>query len=150
MPLRTVKTILHELVNIAGNDILQFLSILPEQSHTTHYIKQMIQSVKRKGAFDKPSIKLDQLDFSSQLDAIFGQIADKEETKIGIERLHAIQKKFPSIMPLIEERLAKTGSYFQGYIRRGLVSLDEQNNASLNMAPTLSKSPLKGWFDLIL
>ena len=147
MPLRTVKTILHELVNIAGNDILQFLSILPEQSHTTHYIKQMIQSVKRKGASDKPSIKLDQQDFSSQLDAIFGQIADKEETKIGIERLHAIQKKFPSIMPLIEERLAKTGSYFQGYIRRGLVSLDEKNNTSLNMAPTLSKSPLKGWFD---
>lgn len=157
MPLRTVKTILHELVNVLGDNVTQFLSVLPDQSHTNNYIKQMLQSVKRKGGqgvTPKAIVKLEQHDFPAQLDAIFSQIADKEETKMGIERLNAIQHKFPSVMPLVEERLAKTGSYFQGYIRRGLAALVDQKNGNPTLSAAANKpadlpvrqSPVKGIF----
>ena len=134
MPLRTVKTILHELVNHLGDGINAFLTVFPEQNHTTAYIRQMLQSVKKKSGVPVttpaiiPSARSD-IDFASQLDEIFSQIADKQDTKLGLQRLFELKSKFPSISPLVEERLAKTGSYFQGYIRRGLQSLEERKSA---------------------
>ncbi|KAJ3332625.1 Cytoskeleton associated protein 5, partial [Kappamyces sp. JEL0680] len=129
MPLRTVKTILHELVNVLNDRVIQFTNILPEsQSHTVNYLRQMLLNVKKKSGTDptRTAPQTEAVDFCSQLDAIFAQIADKEETKLGIQRLYDIQKKYPSILPLVNEKLSKTGSYFQGYIRRGLSSMEEK------------------------
>jgi cytoskeleton-associated protein 5 len=128
MPLRTVKTILHELVNALNENVMQFTNVLPEaQNHTTAYLRQMLLNVKKRSTAVVPK---QEIDFSSRLDSIFVQIANKDETKFGIQRLFEIQKKYPSIIPLVNEKLSKTGTYFQGYIKRGLVSMEEKVTTS--------------------
>ncbi|KAI8898868.1 armadillo-type protein [Globomyces pollinis-pini] len=137
MPLRTVKTIMHELVNVLQDNVLESAITLPNQSsnYTINYLRQMILSVhKKKGGpttvqnitstVSKSSPDDKQLEF--MLDQIFNQIADKKETKLGIQRLYDIQKQYPHILPMVEEKVAKTGSYFQGYIRRSLANLSQE------------------------
>jgi cytoskeleton-associated protein 5 len=50
MPLRTVKTIIHEIVNILGEKVYDNLNLIQnlQQSHAVNYIQQMIDSGRRK------------------------------------------------------------------------------------------------------
>ncbi|KAJ3300457.1 Microtubule-associated protein, microtubule dynamics during spindle orientation [Borealophlyctis nickersoniae] len=50
MAFRTVKTILHELVNSLGENVLQHLGLIPhpDRSHAVQYLKQMIDNEKKK------------------------------------------------------------------------------------------------------
>lgn len=50
MPLRTVKTIIHELVTILSDDVYQYLDLISDAktSHAVAYLKQMLDSDKKK------------------------------------------------------------------------------------------------------
>ncbi|KAJ3077818.1 Microtubule-associated protein, microtubule dynamics during spindle orientation, partial [Quaeritorhiza haematococci] len=62
-------------------------------------------------------------ELDAQLTVIFGRICDKELTKVGIQELYDFQKRHPYTEQLVNHHLSKTGSYFQGYIKRGLAQL---------------------------
>jgi cytoskeleton-associated protein 5 len=149
MPLRTVKTILHEIVNNLGVEAMHYAAVLPNQTqnHVVNYLRQMVLNYEKKNQATrenasptaaKPQVKesAESQDFTQQLDSIFGMISDKELTKQGIQRLHEFQKLNPSAFILIESRLAQTGSYFQGYIRRGLATLAQ---SELAVAPRVEE-----------
>lgn len=129
MPLRTIKTVLHEIVNNLGADVMHYAAVLPNQhqSHVVNYLRQMVLSYEKKRAIAasvtvSPSNHGQEV-LTKQLDTIFTLISDKEHTKQGIQQLFDFQKKNPGAFLAVETRLSQTGSYFQGYIRRGLAAL---------------------------
>ena len=63
---------------------------------------------------------------TSKLDEIFEQIRNKELTRIGIQNLYQFQKQNPNFDVLNEGQFKLAGSYFQGYIQRGLNLLVEE------------------------
>jgi cytoskeleton-associated protein 5 len=142
MPLRTVKTILHELVNELGDVINQYVIVFnDQQTHTLNYIRQMLSNLQKKsgGSATKSLAHKGESTFSAELDSIFAQIADKDQSKSGIQKLYDFQRKYPSILPVVEEKMAKTGSYFQGYIRKSLASLETSQNAKSDKTPGTPK-----------
>ena len=147
MPLRTVKTILHELVNELGDMINQYVIVFNDQpTHTLNYIRQMLSNMQKKSggiASPRSSAKSKshngESTFSAELDSIFTQIADKDQTKAGIQRLFEFQRKYPSFLPVVEEKMAKTGSYFQSYIRKSLIALESSQNSRIDKAPGTPK-----------
>ncbi|KAJ3195014.1 Microtubule-associated protein, microtubule dynamics during spindle orientation [Irineochytrium annulatum] len=50
MPLRTIKTILHEIVSFYGDSYVNFLSLIPDpqRSHAVQYLKQLLEQEKKK------------------------------------------------------------------------------------------------------
>jgi hypothetical protein len=51
---------------------------------------------------------------------------NKELTRVGIEDLFHFIHAHPEMEGAVERRIQKSGSYFQGYIRRGLAALTEE------------------------
>ncbi|KAJ3318505.1 Cytoskeleton associated protein 5 [Boothiomyces sp. JEL0866] len=139
MPLRTVKTIMHELVNIMGDNVLLHTSAIPNntQNHVYNYLSQMISNLNKKKNGDSPSKLASPKSYRGPtdtellniLDDIFKQISDKEASKIGLKRLSDLQKQHPNVLPLLEVRLSKEGSFLQSYIRRGLASISQEEVA---------------------
>lgn len=145
MPLRTVKTILHEVVNNLGVESMHYAAVLPNQhqNHVVNYLRQMVLNYEKKNqsirnpslnqsnvvVIQQPTQSTESADITKRLDDIFAMISDKELTKQGIQHLHEFQKHNPGAFLLIETRLSQTGSYFQGYIRRGLASLTQSEMA---------------------
>jgi cytoskeleton-associated protein 5 len=135
MPLRTIRTILHEVVNSLGVESMSYASVLPniQDNHVVNYLRQMVMNFEKKNINNRPNSKpntpvestevSESARFSQKLDHIFALISDKELTKNGIQQLHEFQKQNPGAFILIENRLLQTGNYFQGYIRRGLANL---------------------------
>lgn len=135
LPLRTVKTILHELVNKMGDTTMEYSIAIPE-GHTMQYITQMLNNYHRKtsSGVSTPSkskrdaviVKSPEQSVVSLLDEIFTLITDTNNSKLGLKRLYDLKKERPEIDSLIEDRLSQAGSYFQGYVRRALSSYAEQ------------------------
>lgn len=153
MPHRTVKTILHEIVNNLGVEAMSYASVLPniQDNHVVNYLRVMILNYEKKNSNRAISTPLKErsnaiddstnpsdVDINKKLDDIFSMISDKELTKQGIRELHNFQKHNPGAFVLIEARLSQTGTYFQGYIRRGLASLQQSELAT---APKIYERP---------
>ncbi|KAJ3412335.1 Microtubule-associated protein, microtubule dynamics during spindle orientation [Chytridiales sp. JEL 0842] len=203
MPLRTVKTILHEIVNVLGESVYSHLTLIaePQRSHAVVYIKQMVDQEKRKMmvggseesvASSNATESTDSLrehasnsrllqqrpqsvipsalggqggtqqlaglvgssegsnahqrlqqqqqyrppssvgsimtvaDADARLTVIFARIGQKDETKQGIADLYEFRKAYPEYEERVQAHLSKTGNYFQGYIKRGLASLETE------------------------
>ncbi|KAJ3270590.1 Cytoskeleton associated protein 5 [Terramyces sp. JEL0728] len=139
MPLRTVKTIMHELVNILGDGVLLHTGAIPNnsQNHVYNYLTQMISNLTKKKLGESPgktpSPKYNRGPTDSELlnilDEIFKQISDTESSKVGLGRLAELQKQHPNVLPLLEVRLSKEGSFLQSYIRRGLAAISQEEVA---------------------
>lgn len=139
MPLRTVKTILSMVFSTVGDSYTQwtFKIATPESSHAVQYLEQMARSGSKKSPTPvaskpispkpdfKPSDKWSDADIKSKLDSIFDMISNKDETKRAIQDLHQFRTQHPYALSFIEERLAQSGNYFQGYVRRSLAHLEE-------------------------
>jgi hypothetical protein len=150
MPLRTVKTILHEVVNGLEENVLQFAYMFSQEqeNHVMNYLNQMLLNVRRKKGLLQE--KLDNLPrttsdpdlakLEQELDGIFALVSDKDQTKLGIQRLYDLRKKYPQIQQMLDQKLSTYGSYFQGYVRRSLSNLS-QDDVKLNrkMEPATSK-----------
>ncbi|KAI9347159.1 hypothetical protein DFJ73DRAFT_836828 [Zopfochytrium polystomum] len=178
MPLRTVKTILHELVSELGEKVMEKTDKIddPARSPAVMYLRQMLDQARKKtggaasvepesyeasaaevagststaetqarpapivawingissGSPETPSSfgnrtprasSLTDEEADMQLTLIFSRISQKDETKQGIADLYAFRKKFPEHEEVVQKHLLKTGTYFQGYIKRGLATL---------------------------
>ncbi|KAF9937265.1 Microtubule-associated protein, microtubule dynamics during spindle orientation [Mortierella alpina] len=69
-------------------------------------------------------------EMNSRLTQIFTKIGTREETKQGIADLYQFQKMYPNMESKVNAQLAKTGTFFQSYIRRGLANLEAEANAT--------------------
>ncbi|KAG0237016.1 Microtubule-associated protein, microtubule dynamics during spindle orientation [Actinomortierella wolfii] len=65
-------------------------------------------------------------ELNSRLTDIFTKIGTREDTKQGIQDLYFFQKMYPEMQPKVNAQLAKTGTFFQSYIRRGLANLEAE------------------------
>lgn len=76
------------------------------------------------------SVGKSETEMNSRLTQIFTKIGTREETKQGIIDLYQFQKMYPNMESKVNAQLAKTGTFFQSYIRRGLANLDAEANAT--------------------
>ncbi|KAJ3392260.1 Cytoskeleton associated protein 5 [Entophlyctis sp. JEL0112] len=192
MPLRTVKTILHELCNCLGEAVLQHIHLVedPARSHAVGYIRQMLgqqgilsvdtpplvdgrpkakspelviedtEVVERKSlgqrrpmtvherTLESPNLvaaksnlfrrashgPLSEVEADAQLTVIFAKISAKNETKQGIADLYKFKKLHPDCEVYVNQHLSATGNYFQGYIKRGLAALENEEKNGLSEA----------------
>ncbi|KFH73222.1 hypothetical protein MVEG_00443 [Podila verticillata NRRL 6337] len=73
---------------------------------------------------------ISETEMNSRLTQIFTKIGTREETKQGISDLYAFQKMYPNMESKVNAQLARTGTFFQSYIRRGLANLEAEAQAA--------------------
>lgn len=172
MPLRTMKTLLSELVAYYGDSVYDHLDLVedPHLSFVYPYLHHMLETKQRKGngesngngdvnsprtsvtspikavplglqaASPAPaSPSMHETEINNRLTEIFTKIGTREDTKQGIADLYEFQKMYPQSEHKITAQLAKTGTYFQSYIRRGLANIAAEE-AERN--PPDAQSPL--------
>jgi cytoskeleton-associated protein 5 len=140
MPLRTIKTLLNELVTLKGNKILSFLSnytngdpSMPPPAILS-YIQLMLRSqqaaTSSSSTTGSSSVQQQQpqqvTETKTILAEIFKKIGVKETTQEGLMELYRFQRDHPSID--IEPHLQRTSSHFQTYIKRGLEKIQNQQS----------------------
>ncbi|KAI9145343.1 armadillo-type protein [Paraphysoderma sedebokerense] len=86
----------------------------------------------------EPMEMLDETSINEILVRIFTKIGSKEESKQGIVELYNFQKEHPYAEEKVNAHLARTGSYFQSYIRRNLSNI--QMEESKKTLPGMSSS----------
>ncbi|UYV60269.1 msps [Cordylochernes scorpioides] len=141
IPLKTIKTIIFNLVKYKGDDIYKHLALIPnrQESDLEVYIQKLINMHKdgmantsRDGSVDqssgnpkknKTTPKLTKATHDS-LAVIFKKIGSKEQTKAGLEELYRFVQSNPEAD--IEPYLQKSSEFFQDYIRRGLKEIEEE------------------------
>ncbi|KAG0305228.1 Microtubule-associated protein, microtubule dynamics during spindle orientation [Dissophora globulifera] len=79
-------------------------------------------------------------EMNSRLTQIFTKIGTREETKQGITDLYQFQKMYPNMESKVNAQLAKTGTFFQSYIRRGLANLEAEASAAAATSGSLPSS----------
>ncbi|KAI8350708.1 armadillo-type protein [Mortierella sp. GBAus27b] len=90
----------------------------------------------------KSTGEVSEAEMNARLNQIFTKIGTREETKQGISDLYQFQKMYPNMEPKVNAQLAKTGTFFQSYIRRGLANLEAEANAAATggAVPTMSST----------
>lgn len=150
LPLRTVKTILHELVVVKGVEVLKailndtFIKVVPDwkQSFVTSYLKAMLQAIglptdldSDKAVSGESEIQSNELT-AEQLEAtlkdICGRICSKPNTRSGLEELYIFQQEHPSIANQIDSYLEQLGGFFYKYIKRNLHQIDMEHRMKHN------------------
>jgi cytoskeleton-associated protein 5 len=132
MPLRTVKTILHEVVNVFGDQVFDYCNFKPNNP-VIGYLSQMLT---KKEVTSPPRANLD---LENELDEIFVNIADKYTSKKALEQLWNLLQKYPSYQVLVDEKIEGMGSYFKGYIKRGLESFEKSQVEETDYQKTLQR-----------
>jgi len=147
-PLRTVKTVIHAMVKVRGDAILDNLSRIndPANSELVAYLEKLVKSgigkenandIMKNGNTTKSSStsssggKIPRFTKSDHdaLAEIFKKIGQKELTKQGLQELYNFKQQNPHAN--LEPFLEKSSDYFRNYIERGLKSIEaEANNAN--------------------
>merc|ERR1719411_528101 len=143
-PLRTVKTVIHAMVKVRGDAILDNLSRIndPTNSELVAYLEKLVKSgIGKENANDimkngnstttKSSTgnsggKIPRFTKSDHdaLAEIFRKIGQKELTKVGLQELYNFKQQNPHAD--LEPFLAKSSEYFRDYIERGLKSIEQE------------------------
>jgi len=156
LPIRTVKTVLHSLVKMRGDEVLDHLSKIqdPENSELATYVRKLLnkgigkentnsnaangnvvassngQSPPQK----KHSSTVVPIRFSKSehetLAEIFKKIGQKEQTKQGLQELYNFKQTAPHAD--LEPFLAKSSAYFRDYIDSGLKRIERELGGSSN------------------
>lgn len=137
LPLRTVKTILHELVSAQGTGLLRTLNDAvggdeAESSFVAAYIRAMLQAAglpiteERKTQLPEAPPELQPAEVESKLKEICAMICSKPNTRHGLAELYAFQQANPSVAQQIDSYLEALGSFFYKYIKRNLTQLDQE------------------------
>lgn len=143
LPLRTVKTILHELVVSVKSDILKYLTLIPnfkENSFVYTYLKTMLEAnniqVDEKLGTDNTSSTLSRNHLSHQeiedyLRDICTKICSKPNTQTGLIELYEFKKNHDEYAALqIDAFLQKLGGFFYKYITRNLTQIENEVKSS--------------------
>ncbi|PJF18721.1 hypothetical protein PSACC_01466 [Paramicrosporidium saccamoebae] len=145
LPLRTVKTILHELATSLGDRIIPSVRQIDnaEQSFVTSYIRAMLSAnnVDVSGldffryppaqVSEEPVSQLSVETLEDMLKDICSKICSKPNTRAGLLELYELQRQHPYAASFIDSYLEKLGNFFCKYIKRNLAHIE----AELSRAP---------------
>uniref|UniRef100_A0A2S2NSW4 Cytoskeleton-associated protein 5 n=2 Tax=Schizaphis graminum TaxID=13262 RepID=A0A2S2NSW4_SCHGA len=139
-PLRTCKTVLHTMVKIRSDKVLESLASpeFPKDSEMVIYIHKLLRHLNSEPRPE--SSKRKHRTPYDELSDIFQLIGQHENTDEGIQQLHRFKIKHPNID--IEPHISKTTKYFQDYIHRKLSAI-EDNLKSCLVEPNGNSDSLK-------
>merc|ERR1719189_810018 len=161
-PLRTVKTVLHAMVKVRGDAILDHLTRIndPHNSELVAYLRKLVNNgVGKENAnassndiMKNGNNKGSQIPSSNQvgkiprftksdhdaLAEIFRKIGQKELTKQGLQELYNFKQQNPQAE--LEPFLVKSSEYFRSYIERGLKSIESETHHSTGGQRVLADS----------
>ena len=139
-PLRTVKTVLHTMVKVRGDAILDHLTKIndPHNSELVAYLRKLLNSgIGKENAADHNNIKNGNKPSGSggkiprfsksdhdALAEIFKKIGQQEQTKQGLQELYNFKQQNPHAD--LEPFLNKSSTYFRNYIEHGLKSIEAE------------------------
>jgi cytoskeleton-associated protein 5 len=152
LPLRTVKTILHELAATLGDRVIPSVRQIEnaEQSFVTSYLRAMLVAnnidvsgldfsrypapVLVSKVTPEESVPLDELE--DILKDICSKICSKPNTRTGLAELYELQRQHPYAADFIDAYLEKLGNFFYKYIKRNLAHIEaEMSRAMENNVP---------------
>ncbi|XP_005107466.1 cytoskeleton-associated protein 5 [Aplysia californica] len=134
LPIRTVKTLLHNLTKLKGHKILSHTGLISasEESEVEGYLHTVLAKSKTdEGSADKSKIPPKNKRVSKThelLTEIFKKIGTKENTREGLNDLFDFKKKFPEAD--MNPFLKKTAPSFQKYISNMLAEIEEERRGS--------------------
>ena len=148
MPLRTVKTILHEIAEEKGAAVLEIMERVdieePKRSAVYQYLRQMSEGSSHASKNNSPekvenaprnldaestsmeprgvvtTTPLSEEEISYAIEQIFSKISSKDETKQGLVELYTFQKENSQTKEQIEQKLSTFGVNFRLYISRSI------------------------------
>eukprot|EP00898_Chlorokybus_atmophyticus_P007131 jgi/Chlat1/7419/Chrsp6S09189 len=149
-PLRMVKTIIHELTKLMGEDLRKHLTLVPVKADPTPaivaYVEANISTLSTAGLLptisssETPLRKVPSASaimngrssptpfgLKDELAAIFKRIGDKNSSQQGLEDLYKFTKAHPHVD--ITPHLSRTSEAFQMYIQRGLAKVEASQTA---------------------
>jgi cytoskeleton-associated protein 5 len=142
LPLRTVKTILHELTVVKGAGVLfDAKKQIPdfETSFVTSYLKSMLQSMnvpipelsdpappQQMDDEEEGPTRMPAEEIEATLKDICGRICSKPNTRSGLLELYELRKAHGYAAEQINLYLEQLGSFFYKYITRNLEQLEAE------------------------
>lgn len=138
-PMRTVKTIVHNMTKIKGNQILQYLNKIPRHSELNTYVLRILKNLQKDGTIPSASDDLQQLhspkdrltkQIHDQVSMIFKMISDKETSEQGLIKLHEFKEKNPTVD--LNPFLSGASPYFQHFIENGLADVQRARQNTTN------------------
>ncbi|CAB3384794.1 Hypothetical predicted protein [Cloeon dipterum] len=151
-PLKTIKTLVHSMVQLKGAALLTFLSKEDTCYELTKIVNKYVSSSEAKPARDvqqqQQLASPHRLTKSThhQLAAIFKKIGSKDQTNEGLEQLYDFRRANPDadITPFLE----KASQFFQEYIEKGLKGIELERSRQSSTAASSLSSPQDGEADL--
>uniref|UniRef100_A0A1I8P7A2 TOG domain-containing protein n=1 Tax=Stomoxys calcitrans TaxID=35570 RepID=A0A1I8P7A2_STOCA len=150
-PLRTVKTIIHNMAKVKGNAILQHLNQIPTHSELHAYLIKILKNLQKEGNLpsSSPQRSISSKDLLAKqrisnqahetMSQIFKLISDKETKQQGLQKLYEFKSKNPDID--VSAFLKGASPSFQKYIEEGLAEIQRStgnvgdvNPAQCNLA----------------
>ncbi|XP_037896089.1 protein mini spindles isoform X3 [Glossina fuscipes] len=140
-PLRTVKTIIHNMAKIKGNAILQHLNQIPTHSELHTYLIKILKNLQKDGNLPSSSPQRStcskdvhtkqRITYQTHetMSQIFKLISDKETKQQGLQKLYDFKMKNPEID--VTSFLKGASPSFQKYIEEGLADI-QRNTGSLS------------------
>ncbi|KAL9692090.1 hypothetical protein quinque_015792 [Culex quinquefasciatus] len=126
-PLRTVKTIIHNMTKIKGNTILQHLNKIPSHSELNTYILRILKNLNKESSSaathrhgSRPVHETHE-----EVSNIFKLISNTDTSQEGLAKLHEFKSRNADvdILPFLKGASVS----FQKYIIDGLAELDAKN-----------------------
>ncbi|XP_017847656.1 protein mini spindles isoform X3 [Drosophila busckii] len=145
-PLRTVKTIIHNMAKVKGNAILQHLNQIPAHSELHTYLIRILKNFQKDGTVPGtsgspqrqlfPAKDMGSKRISHQthdtVTQIFKLISDKDTKQQGLQKLYDFKQQNPDID--LSTFLQGASANFHKYIEEGLAEIERNQNT----APTQS------------
>ncbi|GAB0097358.1 protein mini spindles [Sergentomyia squamirostris] len=146
-PMRTIKTVVHNMAKIKGNAILQHLNKIPSHSELYTYLIRILKkdggssgnpsngnsnlvspqrSSTQQGSVKDPKQRMTK-QMHDSISCIFKLISDTQTSKEGIAKLYDFKVKNPEVD--VVPFLKGASPTFQKYIEDGLAEIERQRNS---------------------
>ncbi|KAL0481526.1 hypothetical protein AKO1_011206 [Acrasis kona] len=154
LPLRTVKTILNELVKSLGLSIRSHMSLIPTHKNPliVSYIELMLTSqqsqssssstslVNKAAVQQEPNVVSSDVNQGDELEVtltqIFSLIGSKDTTQKGLINLHKFRKQYGT--ERMQDHLSRCSEPFQKYILRQLSKLEAHEMSTTPSTNTIT------------
>nr|NP_732105.2 mini spindles, isoform C [Drosophila melanogaster]Q9VEZ3.3 RecName: Full=Protein mini spindles [Drosophila melanogaster]AAF55269.3 mini spindles, isoform C [Drosophila melanogaster]AAY84896.1 LP04448p [Drosophila melanogaster] len=136
-PMRTIKTILHNMAKVKGNAILQHLNQIPTHSELHTYLIRILKNFQKDGsasgigASPQRAKEIASKRISHQthdtVSQIFKLISDRDTKQQGLQKLYDFKQQNPDID--LSTFLQGSSAPFHKYIEEGLAEIERNQNA---------------------
>ncbi|KRF99998.1 uncharacterized protein Dwil_GK13258, isoform D [Drosophila willistoni] len=146
-PLRTVKTIIHNMAKLKGNAILQHLNQIPTHSELHTYLIRILKNFQKDGAIvgtnaspqrqqggaKEVASKRISHQTHDTVSQIFKLISDRDTKQQGLQKLYDFKQQNPDID--LSTFLQGSSATFHKYIEEGLAEIERNQNVDPVQAP---------------